>query len=75
MYHQHNIYEKSRQGRDLAEQISKIKGAETTVGKFERDQRYEIFVNKMLELRNHERQFARKKKTAFKQMRMAHLNV
>lgn len=75
LYHQHNIYEKSRQGRELAQQISEIKGAESTTGKFERDQRYEIFINKIYELHNHEKRFTDKKKKAFKQMRMAHLNV
>lgn len=75
LYHQNNIFEKSRQGRDLAQQVSSIKGAETTTGKFERDQRYEIFINKMGELLNHEKQFAKKKKAAYKQMRMSHLNM
>jgi hypothetical protein len=57
-------------GLELAESVTK----KTASNKYERDQRYEIFINKMAELKNHEQRFNRKKNAAYKHMKMALIN-
>jgi hypothetical protein len=50
------ILQKSEQGRSLAEKVTKA----APLDKFEREQRYETFINKMNQLYNSERRFQRK---------------
>ena len=62
--YQSTIVERSEQGRKLAETVV----ATTPKNKFAKEQRYEIFINKMTQLYRSERRFQAKCRRAFRKM-------
>lgn len=62
--HKRLIQEKTEVGRSLSAHVSES----MRMDQFEKEQRYELFINKMQRLYKNERNFETKKKKAFKAM-------